>query len=255
MGLVGDTRRERFSQLVSYPSGPALEIGPLAEPVLQRPEHDVRYVDVFDQDYLRHHYRDDELVDCSAIPWIDFTLRTPTGFQSLAEAVREGSPYGYIVASHVIEHVPDLIGWLADAADLLRDDGLLLLVVPDKRYCFDFYRQQTSVGQMLQAAQSHDRTPSVRAVYDHFRDAATISVPHTWCGIPPEDPDTVRMFKLEDAQAQAQRALNGQYIDSHVWTFTPSSFSQQFGDLGALGECAFEIEGLIPHPRTSWSST
>src|SRR5262245_51434967 len=42
--------------------------------------------------------------------------------------------YDYIAASHVIEHVPDVIGWLRALHRLLRPSGVVFLVVPDKRF-------------------------------------------------------------------------------------------------------------------------
>lgn len=106
MGLMGDVRRARLEPLVKLPDGVGLEIGPLAEPIVLLQDHDVRYVDVFDQEWLRKHYRDDGSVECDDIPVMDFTLSTDAGVLTLAEAVRRDAPYAYVVACHVIEHVP-----------------------------------------------------------------------------------------------------------------------------------------------------
>ena len=38
------------------------------------------------------------------------------------------------IASHVIEHIPNLIGFYHSLDRLLTPDGVVLLVVPDKRY-------------------------------------------------------------------------------------------------------------------------
>ncbi|MGV1006988.1 MAG: class I SAM-dependent methyltransferase [Dermatophilaceae bacterium] len=249
MGGFGDIRRERLDKMAARPDGPALEIGPLADPILRRGEHDVYYLDVFDREGLAEHYGDDASVDCEAIPEIDFTLSTPLGVQTLAEAASDGAPYDYVVASHVIEHVPDVIGWLADVATLLRDDGLLMLVVPDRRYCFDYYRHQTSVGQMLQAADSHDRSPSVRAVYDHLRNACTVDTAEIWRGLVPNELESVRIHDLAWSMGQVDRARAGEYIDSHVWTFTPETFVEQVQELGQLGLCDFEFEAVLPTPE------
>ena len=47
--------------------------------------------------------------------------------------------FDYIVASHVIEHFPDLLGTLMDFEKILAEGGVLSLAVPDQRYCFDFF--------------------------------------------------------------------------------------------------------------------
>src|SRR6516162_6394394 len=45
-----------------------------------------------------------------------------------------------IIASHVIEHVPDFVGFFIAARKLLKPTGTLALAVPDLRFCFDFFQ-------------------------------------------------------------------------------------------------------------------
>jgi hypothetical protein len=59
--------------------------------------------------------------------------------------------FDFIVASHVIEHTTDMLGWLRDCSALLKADGKLVLFVPDCMYCFDLLRPLSSTGQILQA--------------------------------------------------------------------------------------------------------
>ncbi len=42
--------------------------------------------------------------------------------------------YDYIIASHVIEHMVDLISLFHDCSDIIKNDGILSLTIPDKRY-------------------------------------------------------------------------------------------------------------------------
>ena len=59
--------------------------------------------------------------------------------------------FGAFIASHVIEHTTDFIGFLDAAATLLAPDGVVILAVPDKRYCFDYFRPLTTTGKVLDA--------------------------------------------------------------------------------------------------------
>ena len=120
------------------------------------------------------------------IPDIDYVLIQPDGHTlSIAEAAKPGAPYDWIVASHVIEHVPDVVGWLTDLAEIAVDDGVLALIVPDQRYTFDVHRPLTTVGQMLQAHEDGDERPSVRAVYDHFSATLDYKYLEVWRGNAP----------------------------------------------------------------------
>ena len=56
-----------------------------------------------------------------------------------------------ILASHVLEHMPDPISFLTSAQQLLKPDGLVILALPDKRFMFDFFKPMTSTADWLTA--------------------------------------------------------------------------------------------------------
>lgn len=118
---------------------------------------DVRYVDVLDQDGLRDRYASHAAVHGADIPEIDFALISPDGPRSLAAATAAGGSNAWVIASHVVEHVPDVIGWLSDIAEVLLNDGRLVLVVPDMRYTFDIHRHQTTSGRCSRLTTSKPR--------------------------------------------------------------------------------------------------
>jgi 2-polyprenyl-3-methyl-5-hydroxy-6-metoxy-1,4-benzoquinol methylase len=108
-----------------------LEIGPLASPRVRKDEGPVRYVDHASAAELKEKYatdagmqgRLDEIVD------VDYVLGKST---TISEATGKDAPFDYVIASHVIEHIPDTIGWLDDLTHVLRVGGILSLVIPDK---------------------------------------------------------------------------------------------------------------------------
>ena len=182
-----------------------LEIGPLHDPVVTKDVADVRYVDVFSREKLVVTYRQDPLVDTDLIP--------------------------------PIEHVPDLIGWLQELARVVDQDGALVLAVPDRRYSFDVHRPQTTVGEMLHAHDRGDVVPSVRAVYDSNREKVEVDTAALWRGEPPP-PREARVNTLDRVLAMVEQARAGEYVDAHVWTFTPESFREQLAELARLGLCS-----------------
>lgn len=243
-------RRARLLALADTSTGVGLEVGPLNNPIVLRPDFDVRYVDVLDTAGLRDHYRGDPTVDPDEIPDIDFWLQRDDGtIVGLDEAVKPAAPYRWVVASHVIEHVPDLIGWLRELAEVMHDGGDLVLAIPDKRYCFDVLRPPTTVGQMLQAHADRDRIPSVRAVFDHLRNAAQVTPGELWAG--KEISEAERIHDLPYVLHQlALVEKDRQYIDSHVWVFTPAEFAAQMTELSRLGVSDFymtRIEATEPN--------
>ncbi len=68
-------------------------------------------------------------------------------YTELMGAVR----FDWVLASHVIEHVPDLIGFINECGELLTPGGRLSLAVPDRRCEFDYYRPCAGLGSVVDA--------------------------------------------------------------------------------------------------------
>src|SRR5437868_3008097 len=84
--------------------------------------------------------------------------------RALLEAV--GRPVDYVVASHVIEHVPDLIGWLAEVREALEPGGELRLAVPDRRYTLDYRRSVSRLADVVHAWFMRARRPLPHQILD-----------------------------------------------------------------------------------------
>lgn len=227
-------------------TGRGLEIGPLTTPLVGRHEADVRYLDIHSADGLREHYRADPAVAPADVVDIDYVLITDDGVLSVSTAAAAGAPFDWVVASHVIEHVPDVIGWLSDLAAVMRDGARLSLVVPDRRYCFDARRPPTTVGEMLLAHASGDTRPSVRAIFDHFASVCGTSPAELWAGAVP-GPET-RLHTVGQALELVGRSERGEYVDSHVWLFTPTSFVDQLDQLSQAGLVDFTVVDVAATP-------
>ncbi|QSR31897.1 hypothetical protein CFI00_15545 [Nocardioides sp. S5] len=243
---VLEMRRELILGDVDLEAGRTLEIGPLASPFVTRAMADVRYVDVVDRAGLVAHYGSDPTVDTDLIPEIDHWLTRDDGtVATLAETVATDAPFHHVVASHVIEHVPDMVGWLRDVAEVLVDGGDLLLAVPDLRFSFDALRPAATVGQIVQAHLDQDRIPSYRAVYDYARTAVPFPAAPAWAGAwPPEE----RVNPMPRVRSLVERQQRGEYVDCHVWPLTPVRFVDVFVDLVELGLVDFAVERVTATP-------
>jgi SAM-dependent methyltransferase len=240
-----EARRARVHAAVDISCGRGLEVGPLCAPLVSKDEADVYYVDVASTEGLREHYADDPGVKTEDIVDVDVGLYADGRLRPIAEATADVGPFDWVVASHVIEHVPDVVTWLADVARSLVDDGRLVLVVPDRRYSFDARRPRTTVGQMLQAFEAKDQRPSVRAVYDHLSEAVSLSAHEAWIGVPPTPDRRVHDRELVRETVRNHREST-EYIDCHVWLFTPREFVEQLAELSDLGLLDFVVEELVP---------
>jgi SAM-dependent methyltransferase len=242
------TARQRLLWgLYDFSRGRGLEIGPLHQTIVPKSRADVAYLDVFDREQLVSRYADDPGVPCELIPDIDFALFDGKRVRSMRETIGPVAPFDWVIASHVIEHVPDLIGWLDEIAQLTADGGHLVLAVPDRRYCFDVHRPGTTLGQLLQAHENGDVVPSVRAVYDYKRGHAVVRAPDIWSGDVPGYER--RIYPLDTVLEQVAKARAGEYVDAHVWTFTPGTFLEQIVELRQIGLGSWKVVSLAPTRR------
>jgi Methyltransferase domain len=232
-----------------------LEIGPLASPRVHKDQGPVLYVDHADAEGLRNKYsadpimkhRLDEIVD------VDYVL---AGDQRLQGAVASGAPFDYVIASHLIEHIPDPVSWLADIATALRVGGILSLVIPDKRYCFDLNRRTTDISEVVDSHLRQLRRPSFTQVYDFISKEVTgpVDTAGIWAGTA-NYADSVRS-DVEDPDVAALQlcrtvASSEEFVDVHCTVFTPESFLELYEKLARLGLIDFEIAYFAPTERNS----
>jgi SAM-dependent methyltransferase len=233
-------RQRRLWDLNDFNIGRGLEIGPLHNTSVRREHADVKYLDVFDRDLLIKNYEGHPQVLPEKIPEIDFALFDGERVRSIPETIGDEPAFDWVVASHVLEHVPDVIGWLKDIAEVTVDGGRLILVVPDRRDCFDVHRPGTTVGQMLQAHELGETVPSVRAVYDYKRGHAYTKAPDVWRGEPPGYEK--RIYDLDAVLAEVEKARAGEYIDAHVWPLTPGTLLEQLIELREIGMSEWMVQ-------------
>lgn len=216
-------------------AGLGLEIGPSYNPIApKRDGYRVRTMDHADRDALIVKYRGLGLSEAQIerIEDVDYVWEG----QPLRKAVADGTLFDYIIASHVVEHTVDLIGFFNECAELLTDRGVVSLVIPDKRFCFDHFRPLTSAGQVVEAhllgRQFHGPASFVDT---HLYTVKRDGVDNAW---PPRDPGRLELAACSwegVLQTVSKVMQQDTYIDIHRWVFTPSSFRLLMRDLAALG--------------------
>ena len=135
---------------------------------------------------------------------------------------------------HVIEHTVDLVGFLVDCQTLLKNDGVLVLAIPDKRFSFDVLRPACTTGDVIQSHLEGRRTHTVGKMFDEFAYNCLRSGLPAW---PPGHEGKLEFFRsLGDAKGIFTHARNsGEFFDIHAWQFTPSSFRLIIQDLQEFG--------------------
>jgi SAM-dependent methyltransferase len=223
------TRIEKLIAGINLQAAIGVEIGALCNPILRKGDANVLYVDYADADTLRQHYAGNPLVDPAKIVETDAIW----GEKTLKEAL--GKEVDFVVASHVIEHVPDLITWLGELHSVLSPSGEIRLAIPDRRFTFDFLRRETEIAEVLSAHLVRARVPQPYFLLDYYLNATQVDAYSAWRGEVRSE-TLQRPDNLETVLAWARDvAQNGTYRDAHCWVFTPRSFARLFEQLGRAG--------------------
>jgi Methyltransferase domain len=233
-------RRDRILSGLNL-AGTGLEIGGGYNPIASKAEFRVDHLDHADRDTLIAKYAS-QGIDTSRIESVDYVWSG----QTYAELVGE-KRYDWIIASHVIEHVPNPIQFLNDCTEILSENGVLSLVIPDKRFCFDYYRPPSGLARMIDAFVAGDARTTAGSVVEHIMYAATVNGAITWDRSTEQCPP---MFLHTAEQARGlydSVAREGANHDVHAWVFTPASFRLIAEDLNRLG--------LISVRERSWYDT
>ena len=236
-------RRERILGGLDLRRLTGLEIGAQHAPLVAKSESDVRYVDYATTDEIRAGWTKSHVVDPDALVAVDIVW----GVTPLRDTVP--APVDYIIASHVIEHVPDLVGWLAELRAALKDDGVVCLAIPDRRFTFDLFRTETVLSEGSEAHLMGHRRPTVRQVFDALSRTRPNNHTEAW-----ESEPKARLAPIPEKLRRAydtarDLAANPRYFDTHCWVFTPRSFLDICEGLHALGLMPFRIAHFGPTPR------
>ncbi|MBN8891089.1 MAG: methyltransferase domain-containing protein [Rhodospirillales bacterium] len=218
-----------------------IEIGPSHAPIAPKQGGwNARVVDHASQAELRAKYAGFH-VDLDAIEAVDYVWAGGTLEAAIPQA--DHGRFDLLIASHVIEHLPDLAGFLLSAQTVMAADGALSLAVPDKRYCFDYYKPWSTTGDVL-AGHSAGRHGK-RTAWNHLAYSISMDGAIAWGQHPTQAPKFLHDFA--DAQAAMQiwqDTPDAPYVDYHAWQFTPASFALIVLELAQLGIIDWHIDTL-----------
>lgn len=203
-----------------------LEIGPLYRPLVERVEGKVFFADHCSHAELKEKYKNDPLVSQMNIAPVDFVISDG----DLETSCRREAPYDVIIASHVIEHVPNLVGWLLSVHNLLSERGILCLAVPDKRFTFDYLRRLSTIKDADEAHAENRRRPSLDTVCDSYRNVIGIEPGSLWQRKPDLNTNPVG-WPSHIVREKIDAYLRGEYVDVHCWVFTPWQFISLLGHI------------------------
>ncbi len=231
----GNTHLERLMLLVSGFdfTRPGLEFGPLDRPTIPRRHAQVFYVDHKDQQGLKDKFAHMPEVDQHRIVSIDYVL---TKERSLGQMVQDRK-FGWVLGSHVAEHIADFIGWLVQIEAVLEEGGCVALALPHGERTFDACRAVSTFEDLVAAYIMKLDRPSPRQVLSHV-----IGVSE-WSGTNLKEPRNEA--GLRNAIELARHVNAGDYVDVHCNVFTPKSFVQIYEPAQRCGLVGLKLSSVV----------
>jgi SAM-dependent methyltransferase len=224
-----------------------VEIGPFYSPIAPKSDGwQTTVVDFMDEHQLRSLAERHNSPTIRERVVVDIIWRG----QPLAELCLQRRPAGYdfLIASHAIEHIPDLIGFLQQASRLLTVGGVISLAVPDSRFCFDYFKPLSSTASLLAAHQEHRELHAPESIFEAFGYSALINGQGMWNRYERRQP--IIAGNLSHAYAKyrsyVEKIAQGtqEYLDVHCWKFVPASFELALLELNALGLTDWSVAEL-----------
>ena len=221
--------------------GQGIEIGPSHSPIVPKKDgHKVHVIDHMNREQLIEKYTGHD-VQLENIEEVDFVWSG----QPFAELTGKAGYYDWIIASHIIEHTTDFIGFLNDCDSIMKDDVVISLVIPYKRFCFDHFRANAGISEIINAHIHKSAIHSPGAVAEFYLNFVSKGGQIGWDYLKEGEYDLVH--SVDKVRAEIARAMGKKvYIDIHAWCFTPHSFRLIIHDLNSLGLVTFKEISFFP---------
>jgi len=214
-------------------SGKGLEFGAYDRPMFGLNELNIQFAD---------YYSTEELRDFAARDGANPATIAPVSHIMKKADFAEDFPknFDFIIASHVIEHVADTVGWLQNMHKVLVPGGCAYFVIPDKRYTFDIVRPPSTLGQILERHIYKQNTPGFAAAFDTVYLFRGVESPKVWSGEIEPRMLTPR-FDAKKAFEIASDYYHRKDASVHTHVFTFHTFLRIIEELRNIGLISFEV--------------
>jgi SAM-dependent methyltransferase len=233
-----------------------LEIGPWFSPLVPKSAgYRSMSLDVVGEEELRKRALADPFVPddrVANIETVDF-VGTAGDMAALADKADLAHKFDYVISSHNFEHLPNPVKFLRDARHILNDSGRVILAIPDRRVCFDYFRPISTTADFIEAFLEDRDKPTLKQIFaqtsleSRYDNAGEMTGSFNLGMDPKHVHAATGVNELKSAFANWKHNLKRddlEYSDTHCWAFTPSSFELIINDLRVLELIDFEVESI-----------
>jgi hypothetical protein len=219
-----------------------LEIGPFDVPVLKGTN--VKYFDVLNKEGLINRAtKINRINNINNIPTIHFVDNTAN-----LKIINE--QFNIVLSCHSIEHQLDFIQHLKDVSNLLEENGYYVIILPDKRYCFDHFIKESTIADIINQHVNKDKFHSIKSVIEHRALTCHNDSIRHWKN--DHGDYNIDPIVIKNAINEYDKSLEqNEYLDVHSLQFTPTSFKSIIELLYTLKYIDLQICQIYPTLRNS----
>lgn len=241
MTVYGSKRLDQIYELINIyglQNRSGVEIGPFDRPILDKETYpNVKYADVFTTEQLRKMAHENPKRNEDQVVEVDFVTYQAEYSVSVGQEQME-----FFICSHVLEHLPNMLGALRDIGNTLKPGGNFIIAFPDRRFTFDIDRPATSFKEFKDRFERNDQKPDPRLVFEAFDLHRQVFVGKLWNGL--EGGRGKKSYSTDYAREQSKKAET-EYVDVHCNILSDSEFCEIIEKANAAGIIDFRIDKII----------
>ena len=208
-----DKRYKLLKSLIDVERSVGLEIGGCDLPTVRPEKGNCHYADFRSADEMAEMWKIPRNTLCD----IEYIIMRD---KYLGDIIKD--KFDYIVACHVLEHVPDPINYINQLKSLLSSGvgRLIFLTIPEKRETFDRARASTNIDHILMDYHDGAVTPSFEHVLEFHRH---------WAG------GGQNLVSIEDGFLYSKEYIKSGQADVHCHVWTDEEFFNMCQELIIYG--------------------
>lgn len=241
--------REIAANYIKNSQSRILELGPLNRCLLDRSKFkNYFFGDIRSTEEIKELYKGNEYlektglkVDIDSVINIDFVIKS-----TYKETFKNIEKFDYVIVSHVLEHIPNLLFFFKDIQNVLKPDGELIILYPDRRFCFDALRTDTYFSDVYDVYINEGKN-TARRVLDFFTNVLSENNPRNFWSTGTDilfnkvDRDYKKNLKL-----YKNTTLGQTEGDVHYWPFSDYAFLKFLLEAKNYELLPFSIKKFIP---------
>lgn len=218
-----------------------LDVGPLDNPLFNKNEANIYFADIKPTEVVKNRYSYFNDKRLNKIVDIDYVIE-----ESYEKTFKNNNiKFDYVIFSHVFEHIPNPINILLDVSTILSLNGKLCLLLPDKEFTFDHYRENTTFADWYDVYIRGEEYSLPRLVLDSMLETNKLNNPVAyWNKTFTKIPDST----IKSCLNQYQKYIDDDKLsfDGHRWVFTDRSFLKILEDLYKVNLMPYNLIRFYP---------